>query len=322
VSVEPFSFPLRAPLSTADGDIGRREGFLIRADGGLGEATPLPGWTEPIDACRAALEGGTPGPGTPAARHGLALARADGAARGAGVPLAAELGGIERRRVPVNATIGDGAPEETAAAAADALEAGFDCLKVKVGARPLDADCERLRALRVRAPDAELRLDANAAYTPGEARDALDAFAAFDPSYVEQPVPPGGLAALREHPLPIAADESLAERSPEAVLDAGADVLVLKPMVLGGVARAVAAAGLARERGAAAVVTTTIDGAVARLGALHAAATFAGPACGLATADRLETDLAPDPAPVRDGGMDLPDGPGLGIDPREVSTGA
>jgi len=40
---------------------------------------------------------------------------------------------------------------------------------------------------------------------------------------------------------------------------------------------------------------------------------------GLATGDRLATDLAPDPAPVSDGRMAVPDGPGLGV--TEVQAG-
>ncbi len=319
---EPFALPLKHPLSTAGGDIERREGFLVRERGGLGEATPLAGWTEPYAACSEALAEGDPGDDTPAARHAVSLAGADADAREAEHSLAAKLGGVERHRVPVNATIGDGTPEETAAAARDALSEGFDCLKVKVGARELRADCERLGAVRDAAPDTELRLDANAAYDPSEAAEALERFAAFDPAYVEQPVPSGELGSVRGAPVRIAADESLAERPVEAVIEDGADVLVLKPMVLGGPDRVVAAADLAAEHGVDAVVTTTVDGVVARLGALHAAATFEGPACGLATADLLQRDLGPDPAPVRDGAMELPDGDGLGINPKGVGTDA
>jgi L-alanine-DL-glutamate epimerase-like enolase superfamily enzyme len=94
-----------------------------------------------------------------------------------------------------------------------------------------------------------------------------------------------------------------------------ADVLVLKPMALGGPDRTLDAARAARDAGADAVVTTTIDGVVARLGALHVAAAVPEvPACGLATGSLLAEDLAPDPAPVRDGSMAVPGGPGLAGD--------
>ncbi|KKF39849.1 hypothetical protein FK85_25200, partial [Halorubrum saccharovorum] len=98
--LSPFSLGLTNSLETACGAIDRREGFLVAVDPesdgepvpapGLGEATPLPGWTESLSACEAALrEVGDGNRGkelvtdaldrldpaeTPAARHGLARA--------------------------------------------------------------------------------------------------------------------------------------------------------------------------------------------------------------------------------------------------------
>jgi len=88
-----FSLPLARPLATAHGTIDRREGYLVRIGRdpvGLGEATPLPGWTESLEACRDALGSALadldPSSGladlpdlstTPAARHGLELALLD-----------------------------------------------------------------------------------------------------------------------------------------------------------------------------------------------------------------------------------------------------
>jgi len=99
------------------------------------------------------------------------------------------------------------------------------------------------------------------------------------------------------------------------VLDAGAaDVLVCKPMVLGGPGNAHTAAIRAREMGVEPVVTTTADAVVARTAAVHVAAAIPDVRpCGLATADLLAGDLGPDPAPVEDGEIAVPQGPGLGI---------
>lgn len=332
--IEPFALDLAEPLATATGTIDRREGWLVEIEyegvDGVGEATPLPGWTESHVDCRRALARAadvaeSEGPDaalaaldareTPAARHGLTLALADARSRADGVPLYRHLGGERRvETVPVNATIGDDAPELTRAAAREAVEAGYECLKVKVGKRPVAADVGRLRAVREVAPDAELRADANGAWTPEQAADALSKFADLDVSYVEQPLPAGelaGLAALRGE-VGVAVDETLAETAVEDVIDAGAaDVVVLKPMVLGGPDRARAFAAGAREAGLEAVVTTTIDGALARAGAVHVAASLAPlPACGLATGDRLATDLVADPCPRRKGAVAVPDGKG------------
>ncbi|SDF61732.1 o-succinylbenzoate synthase [Halorubrum xinjiangense] len=364
-----FALDLTRPLGTAAGEIRRREGFLIaverRGDGaewaigaggaggadgaggsvGLGEATPLPGWTESREACAAALDGldgraesqpplaALDAESTPAARHGLSLALADAAARDAGERLSdrlADEAGIDATpadAVPVNATVGDGSPEATAAEARRAVEAGFDCLKLKVGARDVDADVERVRGVREAVGDAvALRADANGAWDRETARRALDALAAFDLAYVEQPLPADdldGLASLREDggradptaSVPIAADESVAAHGIDAVLDAGADAVVLKPMALGGPDRALAAALRARSAGVDPVVTTTIDAVIARTAAVHVAAAVPDVSpCGLATGSLLDEDLAPDPCPIDDGRIAVPAGPGLAGD--------
>ncbi|QWC20064.1 enolase C-terminal domain-like protein [Halorubrum sp. 2020YC2] len=343
----PFALDLTRPLGTARGEIRSREGFVVTAGGegdesaavGVGEATPLPGWTESYEACAAALDGLSEGTGdgpvgdalddgaTPAARHGVSLALADAAARRSGERLADRLAagaGVDASvadAVPVNATVGDGEPTETADEAARAVDEGFDCLKLKVGARDVGADVERVRAVREAVGGAvSLRLDANGAWDREAARRALDALAAFDLAYVEQPLPADdldGLAALRGAErgsgVPVAVDESVAARGIGAVLDAdAADAVVLKPMALGGPDRALAAALRARSAGVDPVVTTTVDAVVARAAAVHVAAAVPEVSpCGLATGSLLDEDLAPDPCPVAAGRATVPSGPGL-----------
>ncbi|MFB6221715.1 MAG: mandelate racemase/muconate lactonizing enzyme family protein [Halolamina sp.] len=339
--LQRFSLDLEQPLTTGDGEIASREGFLVGVDRGdsrttrgVGEATPLPGWTESLAECEAALRnppdswisGGVDAEGplerppeTPAARHGYRLARFDAAGRAENRSLAALLAdrvGFSEpaESVPVNATVGDGSVDETAAAARAAVDAGFACLKLKVGARSLSADIERVRAVRD-SVDATLRVDANGAWTGETAREAVDAFESLDVTYIEQPVPADELAelgALRGRGVAIAADETVGLHGVNPVLDAeAADVAVLKPMVLGGPDVAVAAAKRLRENGVEPVITTTIDGAVARAAAVHAAAAVPDiRACGLATGELLAADFGSDPVPVEAGRITVPDGPG------------
>lgn len=330
MSIERFSLSLSRPLSTARGEMTEREGFLVAVehDGetGVGEATPLPGWTESLDACRSALEPvdeDAPAlslagmDGTPAARHGLELALFDAAARAREEPLYRYLGGETTvERVPVNATVGDGPAAGTAREARDAVAAGYPAVKVKVGSRSLEADLDRLAAVRDACPDVELRADANGAWDRETALRALPAVGRLDVAYVEQPLPApdlAGHAELRGRGVRVALDESLAAASVEEALAAGAaDVLVLKPMALGGPSKARAAALRARRAGVEPVVTTTIDGSLARAAAVHVAASVPDVApCGLATASWLATDLTDeDPAPVEDGAVRVPAGPG------------
>jgi o-succinylbenzoate synthase len=327
--IEPFSLSLSTPLDTAAGTVDERRGFLVRLDidgtRGLGEATPLPGWTESLDDCEAALRrvddpeaalDGDSLEGTPAARHGISLAVLDARARAAGDPLYRHLGAeTDVETVPVNATVGDREPNETAEAVADAVAAGFPAVKLKAGARSLPADIERIEAVRKRCPDVELRADANGAWDHETAERALSAFADRDVSFVEQPLSArdlSGHAALRGGPVGIALDEGLHEHGIDAVLDAeAADVIVIKPMVLGGVDRAVDVARRAIDAGMDVVVTTTIDGAVARAAAVHLAAALPSVrASGLATRCLLDGDIWENVAPVRSGAAAVPQGKG------------
>jgi len=346
--VDPFALELTDPLATAAGTIDAREGFMVtyrhRGERGVGEATPLSGWTESLADCRDALgraaaaadvdasehDGSGHGPAlleldaaeTPAARHGFATALLDADARADGVPLYrwfdADSGPVSS--VPVNATIGDAPVEATVEAAEAAVEAGFETLKVKVGSRSVAEDGQRLRAVRETVGEsAELRADANAAYDRETARETLEAFASAGVSYVEQPLAADDLDGhreLREMGVGVALDESLVEYDPQTVLDAdAADVLILKPMVVGGPGNAHALAMRARERGIEPVVTTTVDAVIARTAAVHVAAAIPDVrACGLATADRLAEDLGSDPSTVADGTITVPQSPGLGVE--------
>lgn len=342
VTLEPFAVDLVEPLSTAAGAIERREGIVVdlRHDGvrGIGEATPLPGWTESMDDCRTALAGAADRldadepeavldalDATPAARHGLSLALADLQARRADRPLFEDLGSASYvDSVPVNATIGDLPADAVAERVSAAVSDGFDCVKLKVGGRSLAADERRVAAARRAAGEGiELRVDANGSWSRKEARRALSWLDDHDVRYVEQPLPAddlAGNAGLRGGDVGIALDEGLRDCGIDAILDAGvADAVVLKPMALGGIDHARAIALRAREAGLEVVVTTTIDAVLARTAAVHLAASLSPlPACGLATGDLLASDLGPDPAPVSDGTISVPDGPGLGVAPESL----
>jgi len=344
MTLREFSLPLDSPLSTAAGSIDERRGLLVeydhRGQRGVGEATLLSGWTESFSSCREglerALEAGAGGDhaaalleldadDVPAARHGFATALLDADARADGDPLYRWFDGSRRTdRVPVNATVGDADRETTVTVAESAVDAGFDCLKCKVGARSLDADLDRIRAVRAAVgDDVTLRLDANGAWDRETAARAFDVAESLDVAYVEQPLPAedlSGLADLRGGPVGVAVDETLAEHSMAAVFEAdAADVVVLKPMALGGPGTAHTLAMRAREERVEPVVTTTVDGVVARTAAVHVAAAIPDVApCGLATADLLAADLGPDPAPVSDGHAAVPQDPGLGVDPATL----
>lgn len=142
------------------------------------------------------------------------------------------------------------------AAMNDGIQRGFTCLKLKVGALPFDEEIRTLREAHAAFPQAEIRVDANGAFSPAEAIGKLEALAAAGVSSIEQPIRPGQWDALRElcrkAPLPIALDEELikAHNAAEQLLDSVMpQALVIKPSLHGGLAAAESLAGLAEQRG-------------------------------------------------------------------------
>ncbi len=341
----PFRLPVRAPIATAAGVIEAREGIVVELRDpedrrGFGEASPLP-WDgdggldevlRVLDEWAPRLLAGELAPAQPrspaaaALRCALDCARLDLNGRRRGRGISALLGGATRE-VSVNAVIGDGPPDQVREQAAAAVAAGYDTLKLKVAAGPIEEDRVRVEAVREAAPYARLRLDANGAWDVETAAAAIRRLERFDLEYVEQPVAADdldGLARLRaEGVCPIAADESAADRaSAKRVLDTGAaDVLVLKPMRVGGIRRALNLARDASWGGVGCVVTTTFDSSLGVAAALHLAAAvdaldaWGGFAHGLGTAEHLAADIVARPLVPRGGVLRMPRAPGLGLEP-------
>ncbi|UCG76980.1 MAG: dipeptide epimerase [Gemmatimonadota bacterium] len=119
-----------------------------------------------------------------------------------------KLWGLEPGEAPLSSfTIGI---DEPAVVAEKVRRAGqYPILKIKVGT---DRDREILEAVRGEAPDATLRVDANAAWTADEALARLPLLAEYGVEFVEQPLPPDDRDGLRRvyesSPLPIILDES------------------------------------------------------------------------------------------------------------------
>jgi o-succinylbenzoate synthase len=349
----PLRLELVQPLKTARGTYGAREGFVVRLEDeegrvGQGEAMPLPEFgTESPSDCEQALRkhlsqlrGTTPlprqlplplgegwgeglPPGHPAARHAVEQALLDLLSQRRGLPVSRLLSEEAREEVQVNALLGAQSPEALAEEARQAVAEGYETLKLKVAGRPLAEDEARLRAVRKAVgPDVHLRVDANGAWTEEEARRALDTLSGFQLELCEQPVAAEAAEALcrlrASAPCPLAADESLA--LPEALREIlgstpTVNILVLKPMVLGGLLPTLALAREAARRGLEAYVTSSLDGVIARAGAAHLAAALPSGryASGLGVGHLFKDEPENHPfRPVR-GRILLPRTPGLGV---------
>jgi o-succinylbenzoate synthase len=331
----PYALPLRRPLATAAGLINRREGLVLRLvteDGveGLGECAPLSGFSEmDLPGHRQALErllpqlrGSTFHPGDvsalnlpPAAAFAVELALWDNEGRRQGVTVARLLRPDSAAVVACSRLVRT--VEEAVAAQAD----GVAMVKLKVAVESVSRDLARVAALRAAAPGLRLRLDANRGWTMAEAQQALTGLAALGVESVEEPLygsDLAGLRALRSLGVPLLADESARDEDDVArLIDAEAvDGVVLKPMFIGGLERTLTLADRAAAAGLSVVVTTALDAAIGRAGALHVAAACPQAAlwpCGLDTGGLLERDLFVSDRVI--GGTISPRGPGLGLMP-------
>ncbi len=122
--------------------------------------------------------------------------------------------------------------------ARDAVEAGAEILKVKLGSTVRE-DRERIAAIRAAAPDATLRVDANEGWSPAAAIEVCEALAASGVEFVEQPVaadnPEGLQAVYEEASIPIAVDESYVTAGDVASVADRCDIVNVKLMKTGGV---------------------------------------------------------------------------------------
>ncbi len=342
-----FRLPLRSPFRAASATMTHREGLLLRlktATGaiGLGEASPHPaagpGAVRELDTELARVgphlidaevdclpEFELPSPLACA----IDTAVLDLLAKERDISVAALLSKRPQASVAVNATIGVEQDSEAADEARAARRDGFGCIKLKVGmASSSDEDCRRVGAVRQAiGRDVQLRLDANGAWSVDQAITTIEALEEFRLEFVEQPVAAGDLEGMRRVRqavrTPIAADESitsLAAARRVLELDA-AQILVVKPMVVGGLRPAKRIADVAGRAGVATVITTTIDAGVGTAAALHLAAALPedSPACGLATGSLLTEDTVIEPLSVRESRMTVPSGPGLGIELDETN---
>jgi o-succinylbenzoate synthase len=225
--------------------------------------------------------------------------------------------------VGVNATLPALGPDAVAEAAEQAVESGFATLKVKAGAeRETEVLVERVRAIRTAVgPDIRLRLDVNGAWALETAIDRLEAVERFDIEFVEQPLPAHEVEAaaeLRQRVrVPIAADEAAASvRDVRGLLEAGAaDVLVVKPVRVGGPEAVAEIARSAAQRGVPVVLSTLFETGIGIAAALAMAARLPDVDAmdhGLATAGLLEHDLLARSLIVEDGRMVAPGGEGRG----------
>jgi len=127
-------------------------------------------------------------------------------------------------------------------------EAGRPVLKLKLGTPD---DLSRLRAVRQGAPGARIIVDANEGWTVADYAALAPELVTLGLVLVEQPLPAGADAALRElpRPVPVCADESCHTAADLPALRGKYDMVNIKLDKAGGLGPALALRDAARAQG-------------------------------------------------------------------------
>jgi o-succinylbenzoate synthase len=287
-----FSLPLRGPLALGGTTLHRREGLLLRLSGddgaeSWGESAPLPGFsTESLHQAtvqmrriaetligRDVTDDWTEGDGgelgrefersapAPSVRFGLELAVRNLYAASAERSWPELFAG--RPKVPVNGLL-SGSWDEVLEEARRMKNAGYETVKLKVGARTVAEDAGLVRELVEKVGNTiSLRLDANRAWGYEQAAEFLGGAPRFE--YLEEPLADPVLLPrlVGEFGAPIALDESLVGMEP-AVLEEHryARAVVLKPTLLGGISNTLRMAERALGLGMTPVISSAYESGV------------------------------------------------------------
>lgn len=319
-----YCIPFKKPFQVAGNVITKREGILlVYKENDLeayGEVAPLPGFSqETLEQVRQVLllnraliqESIEQGSGHqtlqvleqihsfPSLSFGLDTLLHDVAAKRENKSLVEYLFPDSNRLVHCNATLPIGDEAAALKTAKELISAGFKTLKIKVG-KDFPREKKIVQALRHHFPAVKIRIDANQAWSKIEAIQNLKALHPLDIEYCEQPVQQEfleDLKAVKEAvQIPIAADESVRNKTQAVELSErkAADLLILKPMLLGSFQTIFVTKAVADTHHIKTIFTTSFETAIGRaaIAALAAGLGEKGQAHGLATDRFLEKDLA------------------------------
>ncbi len=275
--------PLKTPYRLSFGTLDAFDTIVValEVDGrrGLGEATPLPGYSdETVEGVLAALfrfrnfiEAGTPfdeaamalvadDPMTASALICAKETCADGEVRAFENAVSPSL--------PLAALCDGASPQEAAERAQALLAMGYSHLKLKVGGGNLDADIALMKSVTdVLENGAAVSIDANQRLSFNDAETLCRAVAGRPVSFLEQPFPPKEWDAFarlaKGSPVPLMLDESIwSEADIDHAAEVGADWVKLKLCKHPGMTANLAMIDRARAHGMNVVYGNGVQGAI------------------------------------------------------------
>ena len=190
--------------------------------------------------------------------------------------------------ITINGLVWMGTYEEMLARLEEKLQAGFHCVKLKIGAIDFFKELDLIKRIRdvYTQEQVELRVDANGGFLPENAMSQLEALAKYDIHSIEQPIKqhqwPKMAQLCRETPLPIALDEELigvnVRSMKEALLDTiRPQYIILKPSLHGGIYGCNEWIQLASQRGIGSWITSALESNIGLHAIAHYAAKVYGP---------------------------------------------
>lgn len=150
-----------------------------------------------------------------------------------------------KKAIPVNGLVWMNDSPTMYKEAIEKIQAGFNVIKIKVGALDFDEECRLLEKIRKQfsAFKITLRVDANGAFDAEDALEKLNELKRFELHSIEQPIAAGQWDWMQkicaESPVDIALDEELIgvkvfEQADKMIKHIKPSYLILKPNLIGG----------------------------------------------------------------------------------------
>lgn len=255
------------------------------------------------------------------AKAAIDIALHDIMGKATGLPVYRMLGGWNEGKVSVSWMMGIKEPGEMAQEAVDFYQKGFKAFKIKAGLDP-QQDVVNFRAVREAVgKEAILYIDANQGYSPFDAIRAIKGMEPYGIAWVEEPVPISAGERRRkvaqEISVPILGDESCFTPSMVAKeIESGVIGLVLIKVARTGYYQSRKIIHLCEQAGIPCLIGSQGDTGVGTIAALHLAKAFKNIKYPIENSYflRLQGELLKEPLVIKDGLMEIPEKPGLGIE--------
>lgn len=356
VTSEILKIPIRHVGSLGVGKLHAIENVLVRLETdegltGIGESSPWPVFAESCWSVKAALdhylapcvEGEDPFriewilmkmdatlADAPFAKAAIDMALHDLIGKATGRPVYDLLGGLVNERITMSYSIANQSVEADVREVEWLLERGLRVFKIKTGVVPQAVDRARIRAIReLIGTDGDLRLDYNQSIQPEHAIRILRELEEFRPTFIEQPTRRWDVEHLAQIAAaidtPIMADEAVFSPADamRVVRAEAADIISIKLMKPGGIARSKRIAAIAEAAGVPCYAGAMWESGVGIAASLHFMAATPNVRYGsdfYIPYFLMQRDIVKERPRFEDGCVHVPHGPGLGVDLDEAAV--